>query len=296
MKYWSIFLLLKASYNQNFNIQHHQNVLHTLSRYLIATGSFDFIFHPLFTLTQTVGKDENHNPSKFAHFPKDPSPRVFLSSYVPTVLGFISYVQKCWSSKRLHFRWNIQWKWISSNGIGGVEMRVSLQSPMAPTVAVWMVIYIILCSFCDVCAFNFGGSFNKKASTLVVPNSKFMERSNVNSMTMMPIGLPRVPYRIPGPSHNRAPAEWVDITTRLQRERILFVCDQIDEETANALIAMLLYMDNDNSNLPIYLYVSRYGQLFVEFLMFHLMQTDQQSRWQRNERIIHLRHHASHPQ
>jgi ATP-dependent Clp protease protease subunit len=84
-------------------------------------------------------------------------------------------------------------------------------------------------------------------------------------MSMMPIGIPKVPYKMPIPFEYRSkyggfgqthgPPEWVDIYSRLQRERILFISSEIDDESANTLIAMLLYLDNDNSKQPIYLYV-----------------------------------------
>lgn len=61
-------------------------------------------------------------------------------------------------------------------------------------------------------------------------------RSGARGMTMMPIGVPKVAYRMPG---NRG-GEWVDIYNRLTRERIIFMGSEIDEESANQIIGVLL--------------------------------------------------------
>jgi Clp protease len=55
-------------------------------------------------------------------------------------------------------------------------------------------------------------------------------------MSMMPIGVPKVAYRMPG---NRG-GEWVDIFNRLTRERIIFMGSEIDDEMANQIIGVLL--------------------------------------------------------
>lgn len=111
-------------------------------------------------------------------------------------------------------------------------------------------------------------------------------------MTMMPIGIPKVAYRVPGSQT----AEYVDIFNRLYREvsgvdhfldgsslallegvassssslssrwlthssfhysqRIVFLGQEIDDELANQIIGVLLYLDNEDSSKPIYLYVN----------------------------------------
>jgi len=55
-------------------------------------------------------------------------------------------------------------------------------------------------------------------------------------MTMMPIGVPKVGYKMPGTRHG----EWVDIYQRLSRERIIFLGSEINDETANQIIGVLL--------------------------------------------------------
>jgi ATP-dependent Clp endopeptidase proteolytic subunit ClpP len=71
-------------------------------------------------------------------------------------------------------------------------------------------------------------------------------------LVMMPIGVPKVAYRVPGsPS-----ADWVDIYNRLYRERIIFLGQEIDDELANQIIGVMLYLDSEDATKPIYLYIN----------------------------------------
>jgi len=72
---------------------------------------------------------------------------------------------------------------------------------------------------------------------------------------MMPIGVPKVAYRVPGAQS----ADWVDIYNRLYRERIIFLAQEIDDEIANQIIGVLLYLDSEDSTKPIYLYINSPG-------------------------------------
>lgn len=54
---------------------------------------------------------------------------------------------------------------------------------------------------------------------------------------MMPVGVPKVIYRKPGSASG---PEWLDVFTRLNRERIIFLGSEIDDELANQIIGMLL--------------------------------------------------------
>ena len=62
------------------------------------------------------------------------------------------------------------------------------------------------------------------------------------SPTMMPIGVPKVAYRVPGAQS----ADWVDIYNRLYRERIIFVAQEVEDEIANQIIGVLLYLDSED--------------------------------------------------
>ncbi|KAA8498561.1 ATP-dependent Clp protease proteolytic subunit 2 [Porphyridium purpureum] len=74
-------------------------------------------------------------------------------------------------------------------------------------------------------------------------------------ITMMPIGVPKVAYRVPGAPQ----AEWVDIYNRLYRERIIFLGQEIDDEIANQIIAVMLYLESEDNTKPIYLYINSPG-------------------------------------
>ena len=71
----------------------------------------------------------------------------------------------------------------------------------------------------------------------------------------MPIGVPKVPYRMPGEQYT----QWVDIYNRLYRERIIFLGRDIDDEIANQIIAVMLYLDSEDPGKDIYLYINSPG-------------------------------------
>eukprot|EP00953_Heterococcus_sp_UTEX-ZZ885_P038576 19796-Heterococcus_DN1.PRE.2 len=132
----------------------------------------------------------------------------------------------------------------------------------------------------------------------VAPRS--YRRQGAASTVMMPIGVPKVAYRVPGAQT----ADWVDIYNRLYREqysthnatqnssdeasgvwrgcsvcfaalscsrtpiinkcvtlprlatRIIFLGQEIDDELANQIIGVMLYLDSEDSTKPIYMYVN----------------------------------------
>jgi ATP-dependent protease ClpP protease subunit len=43
-------------------------------------------------------------------------------------------------------------------------------------------------------------------------------------------------------------AQWVDLYNRLYRERILFLCQNLDDELANQLIGIMLYLNSENKS------------------------------------------------
>lgn len=71
----------------------------------------------------------------------------------------------------------------------------------------------------------------------------------------MPIGYPRVPYRMPGGQYT----EWINIYDRLYRERIIFMGEDVDDEMANQIIAVMLYLDSEDPGKDIYLYINSPG-------------------------------------
>lgn len=71
----------------------------------------------------------------------------------------------------------------------------------------------------------------------------------------MPIGVPKVPFRLPGESS----AQWVDLYNRLYRERVLFLCQQLDDELANQLIAILIFLSTEDTSKDVYIYINSPG-------------------------------------
>jgi ATP-dependent Clp protease protease subunit len=85
----------------------------------------------------------------------------------------------------------------------------------------------------------------------------------------MPIGIPKVPYRLPGSPYE----QWIDLEDRLFRERIIFLTEEVDDGIANAIVAYLLYLDSDDQTKPIYLYInSPGGSVSAGLAMYDTMQ------------------------
>lgn len=71
----------------------------------------------------------------------------------------------------------------------------------------------------------------------------------------MPIGVPKVPYRLPGDFS----AQWVDLYNRLYRDRILFLCQDLDDELANQLIGIMLYLNAEDTSQGMSIYINSPG-------------------------------------
>ncbi len=71
----------------------------------------------------------------------------------------------------------------------------------------------------------------------------------------MPIGVPKVPFRLPGePS-----AQWVDLYNRLYRDRVLFLCQELDDELANQLIGIMVFLSAEDKSKGLYIYINSPG-------------------------------------
>jgi len=94
-------------------------------------------------------------------------------------------------------------------------------------------------------------------------------KNGADSLVMMPIGVPKVAYRVPGSNQ----ADWVDIYNRLYRERIMFLGQEIDDELANQIIGVMLYLDFEDSYKPIYMYINcPGGSVIAGLAIFDVMQ------------------------
>eukprot|EP00638_Chattonella_subsalsa_P005515 CAMPEP_0117752430 /NCGR_PEP_ID=MMETSP0947-20121206/11603_1 /TAXON_ID=44440 /ORGANISM="Chattonella subsalsa, Strain CCMP2191" /LENGTH=225 /DNA_ID=CAMNT_0005571075 /DNA_START=179 /DNA_END=856 /DNA_ORIENTATION=+ len=104
-----------------------------------------------------------------------------------------------------------------------------------------------------------------KATTSSLSRAK----NGADSLVMMPIGVPKVAYRVPGSQQ----ADWVDIYNRLYRERIMFLGQEIDDELANQIIGVMLYLDFEDQFKPIYMYINcPGGSVIAGLAIYDVMQ------------------------
>jgi ATP-dependent Clp protease protease subunit len=74
---------------------------------------------------------------------------------------------------------------------------------------------------------------------------------------------------MPGSSYT----DWISIYDRLYRERIIFIGREIDDELANQVVAVMLYLDSEDSGKDIRLYInSPGGSVTAGMAIFDTMQ------------------------
>ena len=84
-----------------------------------------------------------------------------------------------------------------------------------------------------------------------------------------PIGIPKVPFQDFGDTTPR----WIDIYSRLYKERILFLFQLLDEDFVNQMIATLLYLDFEGHKKPIFFYINSIGgSLMGGIALYDMMQ------------------------
>ena len=66
----------------------------------------------------------------------------------------------------------------------------------------------------------------------------------------------QVPYRVPGSQY----VQWVDLYTRMAFERIVFLDEEIDDNFANFVVALLLSLSSEDATKPIYVYINSPGE------------------------------------
>jgi ATP-dependent Clp protease protease subunit len=71
----------------------------------------------------------------------------------------------------------------------------------------------------------------------------------------MPIGVPKVPFSFPGEPYG----QWMDIYSRLYQERVIFLNKELDDEIANQIVAMMLYLDSEEPGKDIQLCINSPG-------------------------------------
>ncbi len=63
--------------------------------------------------------------------------------------------------------------------------------------------------------------------------------------------------------------QWVDIYNRLYRERVIFLPRDIDDEIANQIVAVMLYLDSEDPGKDISLYINSPGGMVTSGLMIY---------------------------
>ena len=81
----------------------------------------------------------------------------------------------------------------------------------------------------------------------------------------MPIGYPSVPYKLPGEQYT----QWVNIYTRLARDRIIFLGDEVNDQIANEIIAIMLYLDSEDPGKDIFVYINSPGGVVTSGLAIY---------------------------
>lgn len=71
----------------------------------------------------------------------------------------------------------------------------------------------------------------------------------------MPIGVPKVAFRLPGESV----PQWLDIYNRLYRARVIFLGSELDDELANQLVGVMLYLSAENQRKGLFIYINSPG-------------------------------------
>ena len=71
----------------------------------------------------------------------------------------------------------------------------------------------------------------------------------------MPIGVPKVPTFLPGEPF----IQWVDLYNRLSEERVLLLCQSLEDELSNQLIGLMLYLSAEDSTKGLFLYINSPG-------------------------------------
>nr|YP_010294525.1 clp protease proteolytic subunit [Xyris indica]ULQ68347.1 clp protease proteolytic subunit [Xyris indica]ULQ68427.1 clp protease proteolytic subunit [Xyris indica]ULQ68664.1 clp protease proteolytic subunit [Xyris indica] len=86
----------------------------------------------------------------------------------------------------------------------------------------------------------------------------------------MPIGVPKVPFQLPGEED----AVWVDMYTRLFRERLLFLGQRIRRKNSNLLIGLMIYLSGEDATQDLFLFINSHGGSVTDGLaIYNVMMT-----------------------
>nr|WRW11252.1 ATP-dependent Clp protease proteolytic subunit 1 [Kostermansia malayana] len=85
----------------------------------------------------------------------------------------------------------------------------------------------------------------------------------------MPVGVPRVPFLLPGDDD----ANWVDIYNRIYRDRLLFLGQELTSEISNQLASIMVYLSLENNSRDLSFFINSPGGGIISGLaLFDTMQ------------------------
>nr|YP_009868484.1 clp protease proteolytic subunit [Oroxylum indicum]QKG62891.1 clp protease proteolytic subunit [Oroxylum indicum] len=85
----------------------------------------------------------------------------------------------------------------------------------------------------------------------------------------MPVGVPKIAFHLP----EEEEATWVDLYNRLYHQRILILGDEVNEETANQLIGLLVYFSLLDNTRDFFFFINSPGGSIIFGLgIFNIMQ------------------------
>nr|YP_010538655.1 ATP-dependent Clp protease proteolytic subunit [Persicaria senticosa]UYE92248.1 ATP-dependent Clp protease proteolytic subunit [Persicaria senticosa] len=68
----------------------------------------------------------------------------------------------------------------------------------------------------------------------------------------MPIGVPKVPFRLPGDEDST----WIDVYNRLYRARLIFLTQGITTEVSNYLVGLIIYLSIEDQTQDLYMFIN----------------------------------------
>nr|YP_010419737.1 clp protease proteolytic subunit [Laportea ovalifolia]USG53438.1 clp protease proteolytic subunit [Laportea ovalifolia] len=71
----------------------------------------------------------------------------------------------------------------------------------------------------------------------------------------MPIGVPKVPFQNPGEEE----ASWIDVLSRLYRERFLFLGQEVNMGISNQIVSLMVFLSIEDETTDLYLFINSPG-------------------------------------
>nr|YP_009403504.1 ATP-dependent protease proteolytic subunit [Downingia elegans]ASA34696.1 ATP-dependent protease proteolytic subunit [Downingia elegans] len=89
----------------------------------------------------------------------------------------------------------------------------------------------------------------------------------------MPVGVPKLPADIPDDAYDEQEETeeptWIDLYDRLYRERALFLFKELNAETANHLVGLMIFLNMDDATQQQFLFINSTGGGVMHGLAIH---------------------------